>query len=115
MIGHSSPNSLIADCQRAKDWRRGVRGKVKMAQNRLLNFQIIARNLSEAAKQLNELERMAASGELRVEQLQVGLLHAYHHINFSWNAKWASDDAYRHLTQANFKRWGRYPKRIENL
>jgi hypothetical protein len=86
-----------------------------VAEERALNLMIIEHNLDEAIGELTKLKREATEGTIHVARLQVGLLHAYHHVNFAWNARYASTEAYTHLTQAQFKRWGRYPKSIENL
>ncbi len=86
-----------------------------MASKRLLNRMIVAGNLSEAENELAKLCNLVDKGELSAAQLQVGLLHTYHQINFAWNARFASDDDYRHLTQERFRRCGRYPRTIENL
>jgi hypothetical protein len=84
-------------------------------QKRSLNFEIIESNLAEAAEQLEKLRTLASSGKLSEEELQIGLLHAYHHANFSWNISYVSTAKYASLTQRQFKRWGRYPAKIERL
>ena len=56
-----------------------------------------------------------AACDLSVEALQVGLLHAYHHLNFAWNIRNVPTEQYAKLTQKQFKRWGKYPSRIERL
>ncbi len=80
-----------------------------------LNFEIIASNLSEAAGELQRLRKHASASDLSVEALQVGLLHAYHHLNFAWNIRNVPTEQYAKLTQKQFKRWGKYPSRIERL
>ncbi len=80
-----------------------------------LYFEIIASNLSEAARELQRLRKHASAGDLSVEALQVGLLHAYHHLNFAWNIRNVPTEQYAKLTQKQFKRWGKYPSRIERL
>src|SRR6266566_5585478 len=80
-----------------------------------LNFEIIASNLSEAAGELQRLRKHVSAGDLSVEALQVGLLHAYHHLNFAWNIRNVATEQYAKLTQKQFKRWGKYPSRIERL
>jgi len=86
-----------------------------VAKRRALNLMIIERNLDEAIEELTKLKKEAKKGTIHVARLQVGLRHAYHHVNFAWNARYASTEAYSHLTKAQFNRWGRYPKNIENL
>ena len=60
-------------------------------------------------EQLQKLERKAAEGELCEEELQVGLQHAYHHVNFAWNLRRISTSEYSNLTQSQFESWGRIP------
>ena len=40
-----------------------------------------------------------AACDLSVEALQVGLLHAYHHLNFAWNIRNVPTEQYAKLTQ----------------
>ena len=80
-----------------------------------LNSKIIQSNLGQAVDQLRKLERKAADGKLREEELQVGLLHAYHHLNFAWKVRRISTSEYSNLTQSQFDRWGKYPVEIEEL
>lgn len=86
-----------------------------MAEKRALNLMIVGHNLDEAIEELTKLRKEATEGTIRIARLHVGLLHAYHHLNFAWNARYTSTEAYTHLTKAQFNRWGRYPKSIENI
>jgi hypothetical protein len=87
--------------------------EVPMATKRKsLNFEIIESNLSEAIEELEKLRDRASNGELEEGHLQVGLRHAYHHLNFAWNIKHVSTTQYTQLTQAQFDRWGKYPSEI---
>jgi hypothetical protein len=85
------------------------------AKRKRLNFAIIQSNLSEAVEELQGLERKAAKEKLTEAEFQVGLLHAYHHLNFSWNIRHRTTEEYASLTEKQFKEWGRYPKAIERL
>ena len=80
-----------------------------MPRRRPFNRQIVRTNLSEAIEELQKLERRAVDEELLEEHLQIGLLHAYHHLNFAWNARRISTSEYSRLTQAQFEKWGTYP------
>jgi hypothetical protein len=80
-----------------------------------LNRAIIASNLAEAIEELQKLHRRATTNELKEAQLQVGLCHAYHHLNFAWNIRFVPTLQYRTLTQKQFNRWGSYPAGIEDL
>jgi hypothetical protein len=82
---------------------------------RPLNLEIVRSNLAEAIEELQKLERSAAAGELHEGGLQVGLCHAYHHLNFAWNIRFVPTSQYAALTDSEFKRWGRYPTGIEKL
>jgi hypothetical protein len=78
-----------------------------------LNRKLIATNLSEAIEELERIRGLALTGELKEEQLQVFLLHAYHHLNFAWNIRRIRSSEYAKLTAAQVKRWGKYPSEIE--
>jgi hypothetical protein len=80
-----------------------------------LNRRIVADNLAEALQELERLHRLAATGKLNEAQLQVGLCHAYHHLNFAWNIRFVPTSQYAAFTTRQFKQWGRYPPKIEDL
>jgi hypothetical protein len=82
---------------------------------RKLNLELIGGNLAEAADELKRLVDLASNHELNEGELQVGLLHAYHHLNFAWNVKFVPTSRYARLSKAEFDRWGRYPVEIERL
>jgi hypothetical protein len=53
-----------------------------------LNWIAVRSNLSEAREELQKLERMVAGAERRSEVgLEIGLGHAYHHLNFAWHVR----------------------------
>jgi hypothetical protein len=80
-----------------------------------LNWSIIEGDLAEALEELARLQRLASKRKLSEVQLQIGLCHAYHHLNFAWNARYVPTAEYRHLTRRQFERWGKYPSQIEKL
>jgi hypothetical protein len=84
-----------------------------MTRRRPFNRTIIRSNIGEAIEELQKLEQKAADGTLVEEELYVRLRHAYHHLNFAWNARRISNAEYSKLTQEQFEEWGRYPKEIE--
>jgi hypothetical protein len=86
-----------------------------MTRRKKLNLEIIKSNLSEAREELEKLERKAATGALSEVELQIGLQHAYQHLNFSWNIRRIPTTQYANLTQEEFDKWGRYPSEIESL
>jgi hypothetical protein len=86
-----------------------------MPRRKPFNAKIVHSNLGEAIAQLRRLERKASDGKLREEEMQVGLLHAYHHLNFAWNVRRISISEYSNLTPSQFERWGKYPVDIEGF
>jgi hypothetical protein len=85
------------------------------AYRKRLNLEIIKSNLSEAIEGIERLRGRASSGELNEADLQVGLCHAYHHLNFAWNIRHVPTSKYAKLTKSQFNRWGKYPSKIETL
>lgn len=67
--------------------RKQSRDQKTRASNRRRPFnpKIIGSNISDARDELNQLLARIDAGALHEEELQVGLLHAYHHLNFAWN------------------------------
>lgn len=82
---------------------------------RPLNGKIIGSNISEARDELNQLLMKIDEGGLHEAELQVSLLHAYHHLNFAWNVRRIPTSRYASLTQQEFETWGRYPSDIESF
>jgi hypothetical protein len=82
---------------------------------RPLNRKIIGSDISEARDELNKLLMKIDAGTLREAELQVGLLHAYFHLNFAWNTRRVATSHYACLTQQEFETWGKYPTDIESF
>jgi len=78
-------------------------------------LEIIGSNLSEAIAELERIRGLAAKGELNEADFQIGLRHAYHHLNFAWNIRHVPTAQYAKLTDAQFEQWGKYPSEIETL
>jgi hypothetical protein len=79
-----------------------------------LNWKIILPNIAEAREQLEQIEARAKSGKKPAEgELQVMLEHAYHHLNFAWNVRHVITKRYAKLSDAEFNRWSKFPKEIE--
>ena len=86
-----------------------------MDSSKPFNRKIIRSNIAEAVEELQKLESKLAEGTLTEGQLQMGLIHAYHHLNFAWNVRRISTSDYAHLTQEQFQQWGTYPRDIAEL
>jgi hypothetical protein len=79
-----------------------------------LNYKIIRSNIEEAIEELQKLGNRLGDGALVEEELQIGLGHAYHHLNVAWNVRRVSTRAYANMTQELFQQWRAYPKDIED-
>jgi hypothetical protein len=79
-----------------------------------LTWENITSNLEDALEELKSLDSQLLSGEMPDEvELRIALQHIYHHINFAWNTRHISPDAYANLTRENFDLWGKFPEDIE--
>jgi hypothetical protein len=87
--------------------------KAPKPRKRALNKKIIASNISEAQAELAKLLHRLLTGTLNETALQVGLRHAYHHLNFAWNIRHVSKSRYASLSRKEFEEWGRYPADID--
>jgi hypothetical protein len=102
----------------------GMETKRKRKMKRL-NWKCIRSNISEARLALQDLEMIIArSGTIMefshppqrsLEQLEVSLRHAYHHLNFAWNIRYIKTAKYRSLTDSDFKKWGKFPPGFDCL
>jgi hypothetical protein len=90
-------------------------GGTGVSRRRPFNRKIIGSNISEARDELNKLLMKIEAGGLHEVELQVGLLHAYHHMNFAWNIRRVATSRYASLTQEEFETWGKYPSDIETF
>lgn len=73
-----------------------------------MNRQIIESNIKEAREQLEEIEKKL-SASLTEGEFLVMLQHAYHHLNFAWNARRVSNSRYAKLSEEEFNEWSKYP------
>jgi hypothetical protein len=81
---------------------------------RKLNWEIVLSNLAEAREQLEEIELRVKAGNPPAErEFQIMLEHAYHHLNFAWNARRVTTERYSRLTEDEFNRWSKFPKELE--
>ena len=79
-----------------------------------LNREVILSNISEAREELEKIEALLRSDEELTEgELFVMFGHAFHHLNFAWNARRVADEDYRNLTNRDFNEWGSFPTDIE--
>ncbi len=79
-----------------------------------MNWKVIAGNLREAREQIAEIEKRIEKKDYPDEaEIYLNLQHAYHHLNFAWNARTIKTAEYARMTDADFNKWGQFPKDIE--
>jgi hypothetical protein len=68
----------------------------------------------EGDLRLERLEQMVTDARHRTEGgLQIGLEHAYFHLNVAWHARRVPMSRYASMTGGDFNKWGRFPKDVE--
>jgi hypothetical protein len=80
---------------------------------RPLRWDFIRSNIAEAREQLQQLEAMATAPDRNEGGLEVGLAHAYHHLNFAWNSRRMPFTRVAACAAADFNEWGRFPRDID--
>jgi hypothetical protein len=78
-----------------------------------MNNEIILYNIQEAREQLEEIEKQLKEESLSEIGFQIKLEHAYHHLNFAWNIRGAKTDKYAKLSNKNFNKWSKFPKKMK--
>ncbi|MFI5176636.1 MAG: hypothetical protein ACHQKY_17380 [Terriglobia bacterium] len=80
---------------------------------RRINWRIVLSNLAEAREELQRLEALVVDRRRRHEALlEVGLGHAYHHLNCAWRARAIPTSRYARCTTRDFNLWGRFPTNV---
>ena len=77
-----------------------------------MNFKIISSNVEEALEELKNISKEVHAEKMDEVEFQIALQHVYHHLNVAWNARYASSESYRNMSDQNFKEWGSFPKDI---
>ena len=80
-----------------------------------LNWEIVKWNIAEAREELERIEKLIANNEISEGSLEVGMIHAFHHLNKAWNARRASISRYAKCSDQDFNKWGEFPTDIELL
>jgi hypothetical protein len=79
-----------------------------------LNWEIIGSNIAEAREALQSIEARVRGGESITEvEFQIAMQHAFHHLNFAWNARHWPLEQYANLTAADFEASRRLPVDLE--
>jgi hypothetical protein len=77
-----------------------------------LNVALLLYNVRDAREQLEVIEKALAAGTADEDGLQVWFDHAFHHLNFAWNARHSSSKRHSGLTDEDFNRWSKFPRDI---
>jgi hypothetical protein len=79
-----------------------------------LNWGIIGPNVADAREELQSIEARIRAGEpIDEEEFQIAMQHAFHHLNFAWNARHWPIERYANLSDTDFKAGGRFPVDLE--
>lgn len=74
------------------------------------NRDLIAINLEEAIEQLQETAKeLRENPEYSEIELQLDLEHAYHHLNYAWHIRSASEPEVAECSQENYAKWSKFP------
>ena len=74
-----------------------------------LNRDIILYNINDAREELDRIAARIGAGKMTEPEFQIAMQHAFHHMNFAWNARHWPMRRYENLTQDDFDRAGSFP------
>ena len=80
-----------------------------------LNRNVIQENMAEAIEELQRLLAKLAAGKLDESEYEVGMQHAFHHLNFAWNTRYWPMKRHKKLSKADFKKGSQYPRDLETF
>jgi len=75
------------------------------------NRELTRINIQEAREQLQEIEKSLLDNDYDEVELRIELEHAYHHLNYAWNIRNASDEELKKSTKEHFAKYSKYPKK----
>lgn len=75
-----------------------------------MNKEWVLSNLKESKEAIeNIISEIKTDPEYEYGNYVVDMGHVYHHLNFAWNSRNATEEQARACTHENFKKWGRLP------
>ena len=78
-----------------------------------MNKEYILYNLKDAFEQLESIIKdIETNGEYEIGEYSADMQHLYHHINTSWNSRYASKIESEECTKENFVKWRQFPDDI---
>ena len=75
----------------------------------MIQREIIIANIAEARGQLEAIEKSLQDPEYEDIEFKLDLEHAYHHLNYAWNVRNATDAELTEHSQTNYQKWSRFP------
>jgi TolA-binding protein len=74
------------------------------------NRDLIIGNIEEAIEQLQDaVSELRNDQEYDEGQLRLDLEHAYHHLNYAWHIRTASEPEAAECSQENYVKWSKFP------
>jgi hypothetical protein len=74
-----------------------------------MNHRIIHFNLEEAQEQLRATIAKLKDPSYSFRDFHVEMAHLYHHLNTAWNARNATNEQWRKLSDEDYVRWEQFP------
>ena len=76
-----------------------------------MNKEIILSNLREAHEELTDtIKDLETKPDYDFGDFMVPMMHIFHHLNFAWNIRDVDTEKYANLSDADYKKWEKYPK-----
>jgi len=66
-------------------------------------------HMKEALDELSKLLGLVERSALSEEEFEVGITHAYHHLNTAWNSRAIDDEQARQHSDYDFVQWRQFP------
>jgi hypothetical protein len=73
------------------------------------NKEVILSNIVEAREELEKIEKELLEKSYDEAEFKIALGHAYHHLNYAWNVRKASEKELVEHSDVDFKKWSKYP------
>lgn len=74
-----------------------------------MNLINVLTNIREAREELERLDDVLGEDEMPHVELEIGLRHAYHHLNVAWNTRHVAPERFAMMTDEDLTEWGKFP------
>jgi len=76
--------------------------------------QYLVWNLRQAAEAISDaISEIQADTNYSEAELQITMMHIYHHLNTGWNARHASEERVAECGPADFRSWRQFPADLD--